>query len=40
MDVILLGLNEIASMNVLMAIVFGALLGVSIGSIPGLELPV
>ncbi|WCE31875.1 tripartite tricarboxylate transporter permease [Vibrio sp. SCSIO 43137] len=37
MDVILLGLNEIATVNVLVAIVFGALLGVSIGSIPGLE---
>ncbi len=37
MDIILLGINEIATFNVMLAIVFGALLGVSIGSIPGLE---
>lgn len=37
MDAILLGLNEVATLNVIMAIVIGALIGVSIGSIPGLE---
>lgn len=37
MDAILLGLNEVASLDVIMAIVIGALIGVTIGSIPGLE---
>lgn len=37
MDTILLGLNEVANLNVIMAIVIGALIGVTIGSIPGLE---
>lgn len=37
MDTLLLGLNEIGHLNVLMAIVIGALIGVTIGSIPGLE---
>lgn len=37
MDIFLLGIQEIATFNVFMAIVFGAILGVSIGSIPGLE---
>ena len=37
MDAILLGLNEVATLNVIMAIVIGALIGVTIGSIPGLE---
>ncbi|MEH6453902.1 MAG: tripartite tricarboxylate transporter permease, partial [Psychromonas sp.] len=37
MDIILLGIHEIFNINVILAIVCGALLGVSIGSIPGLE---
>ncbi|EJO9873801.1 TPA: tripartite tricarboxylate transporter permease [Vibrio vulnificus] len=37
MDTIFLGINEILTMQVVLAIVFGAILGVSIGSIPGLE---
>ncbi|GGB84399.1 transporter [Marinobacterium zhoushanense] len=37
METLLLGLNEIGHLNVLMAIVLGALIGVTIGSIPGLE---
>ncbi|SEA12506.1 tripartite tricarboxylate transporter permease [Marinobacterium iners] len=37
MDAILLGLNEVATLNVIMAIIIGALIGVTIGSIPGLE---
>lgn len=37
MDAILLGLNEVATLDVIMAIVIGALIGVTIGSIPGLE---
>ncbi|MBB3141454.1 tripartite tricarboxylate transporter permease [Halomonas organivorans] len=37
MDAILLGLNEVASLDVMLAIVIGALIGVTIGSIPGLE---
>ncbi len=37
MDALLLGLNEVATLNVIMAIVIGALIGVTIGSIPGLE---
>jgi putative tricarboxylic transport membrane protein len=37
MDALLLGLNEVANFNVIMAIVIGALIGVTIGSIPGLE---
>jgi putative tricarboxylic transport membrane protein len=37
METLLLGLNEIGHFNVLMAIVLGALIGVTIGSIPGLE---
>ncbi|MFL0806422.1 MAG: tripartite tricarboxylate transporter permease [Oceanobacter sp.] len=37
METLLLGLNEITTLNVLLAIVLGALIGVTIGSIPGLE---
>ncbi len=37
MDSILLGLNEVANLNVILAILLGALIGVTIGSIPGLE---
>ncbi|WP_290703970.1 tripartite tricarboxylate transporter permease [Amphritea sp.] len=37
MDILLLGLQEVGTFNVLMAIVIGALVGVTIGSIPGLE---
>lgn len=37
METFLLGLAEVSTMNVLLAIVFGALIGVTIGSIPGLE---
>lgn len=37
MDALLLGLSEVAHLNVIMAIVIGALIGVTIGSIPGLE---
>ncbi|WP_221794327.1 tripartite tricarboxylate transporter permease [Oceanobacter mangrovi] len=37
MDTLLLGLHEISALNVLLAIVLGALIGVTIGSIPGLE---
>lgn len=37
MDAILLGFNEVATLNVLLAIILGALIGVTIGSIPGLE---
>lgn len=37
METLLLGLSEIGHLNVLMAILFGALIGVTIGSIPGLE---
>lgn len=37
MDTIFLGINEILTMQVVLAIVFGAILGVSIGSIHGLE---
>lgn len=37
MDALLLGFNEVANINVIMAIVIGALIGVTIGSIPGLE---
>ncbi|WP_299662688.1 tripartite tricarboxylate transporter permease [uncultured Psychromonas sp.] len=37
MDVFLLGMQEIITINVMLAIIFGAVLGVSIGSIPGLE---
>ncbi|EXJ12569.1 Tripartite tricarboxylate transporter TctA family protein [Nitrincola nitratireducens] len=37
MDAILLGLNEIATFDVIVAIIIGALIGVTIGSIPGLE---
>lgn len=37
MDSIILGLNEVFTLNVMLAILFGALLGVTIGSIPGLE---
>jgi len=37
MDTILLGINEIANVYVIIAIICGTLLGVSIGSIPGLE---
>ncbi|MCG9554783.1 tripartite tricarboxylate transporter permease [Vibrio sp. Isolate31] len=37
METILLGLNEILSIEVMLAIFFGAILGVSIGAIPGLE---
>ncbi|ENM5748481.1 tripartite tricarboxylate transporter permease [Vibrio mimicus] len=37
MDTIFLGIHEILTMQVVLAIVCGAILGVSIGSIPGLE---
>lgn len=37
METLLLGLNEIGHANVLLAILLGALIGVTIGSIPGLE---
>lgn len=37
MENILLGLNEVVTFNVLAAIIIGALIGVTIGSIPGLE---
>ncbi|MGB1237600.1 MAG: tripartite tricarboxylate transporter permease [Pseudomonadales bacterium] len=37
MEALLLGLNEVTQFNVLTAIVIGALIGVTIGSIPGLE---
>lgn len=37
MDALLLGLNEVATLDVMLAIVIGALIGVTIGSIPGLE---
>ena len=37
LDTILLGLNEVASLNVILAIVIGAIIGITIGSIPGLE---
>lgn len=37
METLLLGLNEVGHLNVLMAIIIGALIGVTIGSIPGLE---
>ncbi|MEF2507397.1 tripartite tricarboxylate transporter permease [Vibrio mimicus] len=37
MDTIFLGIHEIFTMQVVLAIVCGAILGVSIGSIPGLE---
>lgn len=37
MDALLLGLNEVATLDVVLAIVIGALIGVTIGSIPGLE---
>lgn len=37
METLLLGLSEVSSLNVLLAIVLGALIGVTIGSIPGLE---
>jgi putative tricarboxylic transport membrane protein len=37
MENLLLGLNEVATLNVLLAIIIGALIGVTIGSIPGLE---
>ncbi|WP_036534420.1 tripartite tricarboxylate transporter permease [Oceanobacter kriegii] len=37
LDTLMMGLNEISAMNVLLAIVIGALVGVTIGSIPGLE---
>jgi putative tricarboxylic transport membrane protein len=37
METLLLGLHEVGTANVLLAIVLGALIGVTIGSIPGLE---
>lgn len=37
METLLLGLNEVGTANVLLAIIVGALIGVTIGSIPGLE---
>jgi putative tricarboxylic transport membrane protein len=37
MEIFLLGMQEITTLEVMLAIVFGAILGVSIGSIPGLE---
>ncbi|WP_296062639.1 tripartite tricarboxylate transporter permease [uncultured Amphritea sp.] len=37
METLLLGLNEVGTLNVMLAIVIGALIGVTIGSIPGLE---
>lgn len=37
MDTLLLGLNEVGTLHVMLAIVIGALTGVTIGSIPGLE---
>ncbi|AJQ97660.1 tripartite tricarboxylate transporter permease [Gynuella sunshinyii] len=37
MDVVLLGLNEVFSNGVIFAVIMGAIIGVSIGSIPGLE---
>jgi putative tricarboxylic transport membrane protein len=37
MEIFLLGMQEITTIEVMLAIVFGAILGVSIGSIPGLE---
>ena len=37
METLLLGLNEVGTANVLLAIIIGALIGVTIGSIPGLE---
>ncbi|WP_315983463.1 tripartite tricarboxylate transporter permease [Aliamphritea spongicola] len=37
METLLLGLSEVSNMNVLLAILIGALIGVTIGSIPGLE---
>lgn len=37
LDTLLLGFHEISSLHVILAIVIGALIGVSIGSIPGLE---
>lgn len=37
METFLLGLSEVSNMNVLLAILIGALIGVTIGSIPGLE---
>ncbi|MDO6562147.1 tripartite tricarboxylate transporter permease [Amphritea sp. 1_MG-2023] len=37
METLLLGLNEVGTLNVLLAIIIGALIGVTIGSIPGLE---
>jgi putative tricarboxylic transport membrane protein len=37
MESFLLGLNEVLTLNVLLAIVLGAIIGVTIGSIPGLE---
>ncbi len=37
METLLLGLNEVSTLNVMLAIIIGALIGVTIGSIPGLE---
>lgn len=37
MENLLLGISEVATLNVMLAIVIGALVGVTIGSIPGLE---
>lgn len=37
MDIFLLGLSEVGHMNVILAILLGAFIGVTIGSIPGLE---
>lgn len=37
METLLLGLSEVGTSSVLLAILIGALIGVTIGSIPGLE---
>ena len=37
METLLLGLQEVGTLNVMLAIIIGALIGVTIGSIPGLE---